>query len=279
MEDVALSRTFGDDAGRWFQEQLEAQGRRPFHGGEELEAFEGDGRVSAVVTKSGLSIECDAVVVGAGVRPDAMLAAAGRDRGRRRRSSATRSCGPRSPGIYAAGDCCSYDSVVHGRRIRVEHWDVAMQQGIHAAGNMLGDDARLRRRPLLLQRPRRLGQPRVRRPGPGLGRGGLARRPRGRRVLGLVPEGRPRRRRPQRRPLRRPGRSAADAGRRRRRLRRPRSHRRSRQRPLRDRLSRTRGYPAISALRPGVMAAHLALEEAVGVRVPGPQLLNPCKDV
>ena len=28
MEDVALSRTFGEDAGRWFQEQIEAQGRR-----------------------------------------------------------------------------------------------------------------------------------------------------------------------------------------------------------------------------------------------------------
>jgi 3-phenylpropionate/trans-cinnamate dioxygenase ferredoxin reductase subunit len=46
-----------------------------------------------------------------------------------------------APGIYAAGDVCSYDSVVHGRRIRVEHWDVAMQQGMHAAKNMLGADA------------------------------------------------------------------------------------------------------------------------------------------
>jgi 3-phenylpropionate/trans-cinnamate dioxygenase ferredoxin reductase subunit len=46
-----------------------------------------------------------------------------------------------APGIYAAGDCCSYDSVVHGRRLRVEHWDVAMQQGMHAARNMLGDEA------------------------------------------------------------------------------------------------------------------------------------------
>jgi 3-phenylpropionate/trans-cinnamate dioxygenase ferredoxin reductase component len=44
-------------------------------------------------------------------------------------------------GVYAAGDCCSYDSVVHGRRLRVEHWDVAMQQGMHAAANMLGADA------------------------------------------------------------------------------------------------------------------------------------------
>ena len=138
MEEVALSRTFGTDAGRWFQEKLEAHGIA-VHGGEELEAFEGDGRVKAVVTRSGRAIECDAVVVGAGVRPDAMLAQrAGLevDDGivcdSKLRTSAE--------GIYAAGDCCSYHSVVHGRRLRVEHWDVAMQQGIHVARNMLGED-------------------------------------------------------------------------------------------------------------------------------------------
>src|SRR3954452_7543303 len=67
MEDVALSRSFGADAGRWFHEQLESHGVT-IHGGEELEAFEGDGRVAAVVTKSGLAVECDTVIVGAGVR-------------------------------------------------------------------------------------------------------------------------------------------------------------------------------------------------------------------
>jgi 3-phenylpropionate/trans-cinnamate dioxygenase ferredoxin reductase component len=139
MEEVALSRTFGADAGRWFQDVIESKGV-DFHGGEELEAFEGDGRIKAVLTKSGLSIECDAVVVGAGVRPDAMLA---------QRSGievdgaivCDSKLATSVPGIYAAGDCCSYDSVVHGRRIHVEHWDVAMQQGIHAARNMLGADA------------------------------------------------------------------------------------------------------------------------------------------
>ncbi|HEX5610658.1 MAG TPA: FAD-dependent oxidoreductase [Solirubrobacterales bacterium] len=138
MEDVALSRTFGEEAGRWFQEQLESHGVE-FHGGEELEAFEGDGRVGAIVTKSGLSIECDTVVVGAGVKADAMLAQrAGLevDNGILCDSKLETS----AAGIYAAGDCCSYDSVVHGRRLRVEHWDVAMQQGMHAAANMLGDD-------------------------------------------------------------------------------------------------------------------------------------------
>lgn len=139
MEDEPLQRSFGAAAGRWFRQLLESRGVA-FHGGEELEAYEGDGRVKAVLTKSGLSLECDAVVVGAGVRADAMLAQrAGLEVGdgilcdSKLRSSAE--------GIFAAGDCCSYESVVHGRRLRVEHWDVAMQQGIHAARNMLGDDA------------------------------------------------------------------------------------------------------------------------------------------
>ncbi len=138
MEDVTLSRTFGENAGRWFQEKIESHGIA-VHGGEELEAFEGDGRVKAVLTKSGVAIECDAVVVGAGVRPDAMLAQrAGLDvdDGIVCDSKLATSV----EGIYAAGDCCSYDSVVHGRRLRVEHWDVAMQQGMHVARNMLGED-------------------------------------------------------------------------------------------------------------------------------------------
>jgi 3-phenylpropionate/trans-cinnamate dioxygenase ferredoxin reductase subunit len=139
MEDIVLSRTFGEDAGRWFQETIEGHGVT-IHGGEELEAFEGDGRVRAVVTKSGRAIECDTVVVGAGVRPDAMLAQrAGLDveNGIRCDSKLQTSL----DGVYAAGDCCSYNSVVHDARIRVEHWDVAMQQGMHAAKNMLGGDA------------------------------------------------------------------------------------------------------------------------------------------
>jgi 3-phenylpropionate/trans-cinnamate dioxygenase ferredoxin reductase subunit len=140
IEDVALSRTFGDEAGRWFQQRLEEHDVT-FHGGETLSAFEGDGRVSAVIAESGLSVECDTVVVGAGVRPDAMLAQrAGLEVG-----DGGIVCDSKLetsvPGIYAAGDCCSYESVVHGRRVHVEHWDVAMQQGAHVAANMLGAEA------------------------------------------------------------------------------------------------------------------------------------------
>ena len=139
MEDVALSRTFGEEAGRWFQELLESKGIE-FHGGETLATFEGDDHASAVVTESGKTIEGDMVVVGAGVRPDVMLAQrAGLeidDDGGIRCDETLQSS---VEGIYAAGDVCSYDSVVHGRRIRVEHWDVAMQQGQHAGRAMMGE--------------------------------------------------------------------------------------------------------------------------------------------
>jgi 3-phenylpropionate/trans-cinnamate dioxygenase ferredoxin reductase subunit len=44
------------------------------------------------------------------------------------------------PGIYAAGDIAEYDSVIHRRRLRIEHWDVALNHGKTVALNMLGRD-------------------------------------------------------------------------------------------------------------------------------------------
>jgi 3-phenylpropionate/trans-cinnamate dioxygenase ferredoxin reductase subunit len=142
LEDVVMSRGFGDEAGRWFHELLESKGVE-IHGGETVAAFEGDERASKVVTESGLTVEGDLVVVGAGVKPDVMLAKrAGleieeSDGGIRCDETLQTSV----EGIYAAGDVCSYESRVHGRRLRVEHWDVAMQQGMHAARGMMGEAA------------------------------------------------------------------------------------------------------------------------------------------
>jgi 3-phenylpropionate/trans-cinnamate dioxygenase ferredoxin reductase subunit len=137
QEDVALSNAFGTEAGRYFHEILEEHGIE-IHGGESLAAFTGAGRVGGVRTESGLELPCDVVVVGAGVRPDTMLAQRAGidvDDGIVCDSGLETS----APGIFAAGDCCSFESVPLGRRLRVEHWDVAFQQGRHAARGMLGD--------------------------------------------------------------------------------------------------------------------------------------------
>ena len=132
-------------------------------GGETLDGVRGRRSGSRrCVTESGETVEGDMVVVGAGVQPDMMLAAARRARGRRR-DRLRRALQSSVEGIYAAGDCCSYDSVVHGRRLRVEHWDVALQQGQYARRAMLGEQQPYDVVPVLLQRPRRLGEPRVRR--------------------------------------------------------------------------------------------------------------------
>jgi 3-phenylpropionate/trans-cinnamate dioxygenase ferredoxin reductase subunit len=137
LEEIALSRTFGEEAGRYFHDVLSSHGVEIL-GGEELDGFEGEGRVGAVRTKSGRRIECDAVVVGAGVRPDAMLAQrAGLEVGDG--IVCDRTLQTSVEGIYAAGDCCNYDSVIHGQRLRIEHWDVAMQQGQAAGASMAGE--------------------------------------------------------------------------------------------------------------------------------------------
>ncbi|HZL04934.1 MAG TPA: FAD-dependent oxidoreductase, partial [Coriobacteriia bacterium] len=143
IEPVALSRGFGEQAGRFFQSALQEHGIT-VHGADELERLEGrDGRVTRVITKSGLELEADAVVIGAGAVPDVTLArGAGLELGDSGGVAVDSRLQTSVPGVYAAGDIAQYDSVVNGgRSIRVEHWDVAFNHGKTAALNMLGQDA------------------------------------------------------------------------------------------------------------------------------------------
>ena len=139
MEDVTLERFYGSEVGGFFQGVLEEHGIE-VHGADELERFEGsDGRVTAVVTKSGKTLPCECVVIGAGVHPDVTLAkAAGLELGEAGGVKCSAMLESSVPGIYAAGDICEYDSPVHGRPMRIEHWDVAFNHGKTAALNLLG---------------------------------------------------------------------------------------------------------------------------------------------
>jgi 3-phenylpropionate/trans-cinnamate dioxygenase ferredoxin reductase component len=139
---VVLSRHFGEQAGRFFQSRLEEHGIT-VHPEQGLDRFEGkDGHVTHVVTKSGLTLEADAVVMGTGAVPEVSLArAAGLALGTGGGVSVDSRLQTSAPGIYAAGDIAEYESVVHqGRPLRIEHWDVAFNQGKTAALNMLGKD-------------------------------------------------------------------------------------------------------------------------------------------
>jgi len=140
-EPVCFEPHFGAEVGGYFQGVLEAHGVS-VHGDDELERFEGeDGRVGRVVTKGGLELDCDCVVIGVGVMPDVMLArAAGLELGESGGVKCSSRLETSAPGIYAAGDVCEYESATDGRLQRFEHWDVAAEHGRTVALNMLGRD-------------------------------------------------------------------------------------------------------------------------------------------
>jgi 3-phenylpropionate/trans-cinnamate dioxygenase ferredoxin reductase subunit len=102
--------------------------------------FEGEQRVQCVVTGHGRRIDCNFAVVGVGVEPVAEFVAGSgiqTDDG----ILVDERCRTTVDDIYAAGDVANHYHPVFGRRMRVEHWQNAMQQGAAAARNMLGNGA------------------------------------------------------------------------------------------------------------------------------------------
>ncbi len=99
-----------------------------------------------VLLSGGDALAADLVVVAVGAAPRTSLAeAAGlaTDNGvlvdARLRSS--------DPHVWAVGDIANHDHPVLGHRVRVEHWDNAIEQGKVAARNMLGEDVAYERAP------------------------------------------------------------------------------------------------------------------------------------
>jgi 3-phenylpropionate/trans-cinnamate dioxygenase ferredoxin reductase subunit len=139
QEAFPLERHFGPEVGRWVQKRLEEHGVE-LHGRDELDRFEGsDGRVTKVLSKGGVELDAQCVVMGTGVAADVMLArGAGLEIGDGGGVRCSALLETSVPGIYAAGDVAEFDSPLHGRPARVEHFEVAVAHGKTAALNMLG---------------------------------------------------------------------------------------------------------------------------------------------
>jgi 3-phenylpropionate/trans-cinnamate dioxygenase ferredoxin reductase component len=100
-------------------------------------AFEGDRHVRRVLTSRGRRIECDFAVVGIGVEPEVdFIAGSGIET--ENGVLVDEHCRSTIDDIYAAGDVANHYHPLFQRRIRVEHWQNAMQQGAAAARSMLG---------------------------------------------------------------------------------------------------------------------------------------------
>lgn len=133
-----LDRVLGEDVGRVIE------GIHRDHGVEmtfddQVEVFEGNGRVRSVKTSSGLSVPGDFVVLGLGVEPVVnFLEGSGVDLDNG--VVVDEHCRASVAGVFAAGDVANHLHPVYGRRVRVEHWDNARRQGRAAALNMMGRD-------------------------------------------------------------------------------------------------------------------------------------------
>jgi NADPH-dependent 2,4-dienoyl-CoA reductase/sulfur reductase-like enzyme len=126
----------GESVGQAIAELHRAHGLRTIFE-DSVAAFEGTSRVARVVTKAGLRLDCDFVVVGIGIEPAVdMLRGSGIhiDNG----IVVDEYCQTNISGIYAAGDVSNHYHPVFDRQIRVEHWQNALKQGAAAARHMLG---------------------------------------------------------------------------------------------------------------------------------------------
>ncbi|RJG40562.1 FAD-dependent oxidoreductase [Mesorhizobium sp. DCY119] len=106
--------------------------------GDGISAIEDDGKSVRISLASGRSVEADLAVIGIGAVPVTGLAEAAGLRIENGIAVDEQLCSA-DPDIFAAGDCCSFPLALYGgRRVRLEAWRNAQDQGTLAARNMLG---------------------------------------------------------------------------------------------------------------------------------------------
>ena len=140
LEDVTCENHLGREVGGFVQRLLEEHGVE-VHGGQEVDRLRGRRRPRDARRDEERPV--DRLRLRRRRRRRAARRAAGAVGGARAwarpaASPCSASLETSLPGVYAAGDVAEYDSPLHGRRVRIEHWEVAVEQGQTAARAMLG---------------------------------------------------------------------------------------------------------------------------------------------
>jgi 3-phenylpropionate/trans-cinnamate dioxygenase ferredoxin reductase component len=107
--------------------------------GDQVAAFEGTERLTAVTTARGVRVPCDFAVAGVGIEP-VVPAVTGSPIAAGNGILADELCRTSAAGVYAAGDVANQLHPLFGR-VRVEHYNNAEKHGAAAARSMLGSTA------------------------------------------------------------------------------------------------------------------------------------------
>ena len=136
-QDVPQEKRLGAEAGEQLLRLVEKAGVR-YVGGVSVEGIhEG----TSVQLDSGVTIDCDLVLAATGVAPNIGPAeAAGLDI-RQSRVAVGADMATSAPNVFAAGDVALAYNTSAGRRIAIEHWQDAADQGAIAGASAAGIDA------------------------------------------------------------------------------------------------------------------------------------------
>jgi 3-phenylpropionate/trans-cinnamate dioxygenase ferredoxin reductase component len=134
---IPLERVLGEQVGTLIGAFHRSSGVRLLAGAQ-VTAFEGAGRLEAVVTADG-RIACDFAVAGVGIEP-VVPTVTGSPIAQENGILVDELCRASAAGVYAAGDVANHLHPVFGR-VRVEHYNNAEKQGAAAGRSMLGSAA------------------------------------------------------------------------------------------------------------------------------------------
>jgi 3-phenylpropionate/trans-cinnamate dioxygenase ferredoxin reductase subunit len=136
---VPLERVLGLQIGGVYRD-LHAEHGVDLHLSTQVEAIVGNGAAQGVRATDGAVIEGDLVVVGIGVTPRDELAS---DAGLTLENGIVvdEFLRTSAPDVFAAGDVAAAWNPMYNRRIRVEHWANALNQGQTAGHNMLSSES------------------------------------------------------------------------------------------------------------------------------------------
>jgi 3-phenylpropionate/trans-cinnamate dioxygenase ferredoxin reductase subunit len=137
-EEALGSRVFAPDLAAFLSRTYQERGVEVL-AHESIETLERRGKALVLRTRSGRSLQADAVVAGIGVEPNAELA---QGAGLATDNGIVVDEQLRTTGgdVFAAGDVANVPSPVLGKRIRVEHEDAALTMGKQAGRLMAGAD-------------------------------------------------------------------------------------------------------------------------------------------
>jgi NADPH-dependent 2,4-dienoyl-CoA reductase/sulfur reductase-like enzyme len=120
-ENVVWEHLFGAEVAVYFQRHLEEHGVKVHTGTKELPEGNYDVKLAGIgVTPNTQLAEAAGLTVSNGVETDEHLRAA--------------------DDVWAIGDIANYQSVIHGKRLRIEHWDVALNQGSYVGRTWAGKE-------------------------------------------------------------------------------------------------------------------------------------------